>query len=98
MIFPIFAFVIEDTNVRERIFALLSVLAAGLSGYFAIAKQVDEHPEFFRESVLVIAFRRIANTDESLAIFLIQIAIIYQAIATLSEAMTNLMRFIHQLL
>src|SRR5690349_4520957 len=90
----IFAFVIGDTLTKERIFALLSVMAAGLSGYFAISKRKDDYPEYFRESDLIIAFRHITYSDEGLAIYLIQIAIAYQAIASLSDSIA---RFVEML-
>jgi TctA family transporter len=69
----VLAFFMRDAMWREKIYAMLAVVVAGISGFLAITKRNENPPAHVTESHLVIYFRKLVYSDENMALFLVQV-------------------------
>jgi hypothetical protein len=71
---------------EAKYFAILAAACSGVSGWLAI-RQAEEEPRLGQKSgALTLAFRKLISDDRRVAILLLQLAVLFQAIATVIGA------------
>lgn len=69
-----------------KYYSILAAVCSGISGWMAI-RLVEEPPRKGKESgPLTMAFRRLISDDKRAALLLLQLAVIFQAVATFKSA------------